>query len=140
MLLITIIILLPTTLRAQWIPNGVAICTATGDQVGVTIVSDGGSGAITAWIDGRSGTADDIYAQRVNAGGITQWTLDGVAICTAAGNQSNPTIVSDGAGGAIIAWHDYRSGTNYDIYAQRVDSLGSTGVEEEYQLSTINYI
>ncbi|MDI6807711.1 MAG: T9SS type A sorting domain-containing protein [Candidatus Eisenbacteria bacterium] len=34
--------------------------------------------------------------------------------------QYYPVMVEDGCGGAIIAWQDYRSGTNWDIYAQRV--------------------
>ncbi len=33
--------------------------------------------------------------------------------------------MSDGSGGAIIAWQDYRSDDNYDIYAQRVDASGA---------------
>jgi len=46
-------------------------------------------------------------------------------ICTATGRQDHPQIVSDGAGGAIITWQSYHSTTNYDIYAQWVDSLGN---------------
>lgn len=42
------------------------------------------------------------------------------ALCAAAGDQIYPQAVPDGADGAIVTWHDYRSGTNYDIYAQRV--------------------
>ena len=44
-----------------------------------------------------------------------------VPICT---NSGSPTMVSDGFGGAIITWHDKRSG-DYDIYAQRVDASGN---------------
>ena len=40
-------------------------------------------------------------------------------VCTVGNSQENQTIVSDGAGGAIITWNDVRSG-NYDIYAQHV--------------------
>ena len=46
-------------------------------------------------------------------------------ISTASGDQDQPSIVSDGAGGAIITWHDRRSGTNWDIYAQRVGDYHS---------------
>src|SRR5512140_3012222 len=46
------------------------------------------------------------------------------AICTAVGDQVSPAIVSDGAGGAIIAWQDSRSGTS-DIYAQKIDAAGT---------------
>ncbi len=107
----------------QWTANGVAICTATGNQQVPTIVSDGSGGAIITWQDFRNGLSD-IYAQRVNASGAVQWTANGVVICTVTGNQLYPTIVSDSSGGAIITWEDARNG-NYDIYAQRVNASGA---------------
>jgi len=107
----------------QWTANGVALCTAAGSQLSPTIVSDGAGGAIVTWQDGSSGTNFDIYAQRVSSGGAVQWTADGVALCTAAGDQQSPIIVSDGAGGAIVTWQDQRSGD--DIYAQRILAAGT---------------
>jgi len=53
----------------------------------------------------------------------SQWLYNGVALCTASGDQQHPAIVSDGSGGAIVTWMDSRSG-NLDIYAQRVDGFG----------------
>ena len=89
------------------------------------IVGDGAGGAIIAWYDGWLGPDDmDIYAQRVDAAGVPQWTTDGVKICGAALNQRQPTIVSDGAGGAIISWEDGRDGFPYIIYTQRMDGAG----------------
>jgi hypothetical protein len=108
----------------QWTPDGVAICTASSIQSYPTIVSDGSAGAIITWQDNRSGNYD-IYARRIDATGAVQWTADGVAISTTANDQTSPTIVSDGAGGAIITWTDFRSGTNYDIYAQRINGAGA---------------
>jgi hypothetical protein len=58
---------------------------------------------------------------------VVQWLANGVPISTAANYQQSPTIVSDGGGGAIITWFDYRSGTNYAIYAQRIDASGALG-------------
>jgi hypothetical protein len=50
---------------------------------------------------------------------------DSLAIATAAGGQSAPAIVPDGAGGAIVAWQDLRSSvTEIDIYAQHVLASG----------------
>lgn len=110
----------------QWTANGVVICTASDDQLYPTLASDGSAGAIVAWQDLRSSTANDIYAQRINAAGVVQWTANGVVICTAAGGQFYPLVTSDGAGGAIVAWNDSRAGiTNSDIYAQRVNSTGA---------------
>jgi hypothetical protein len=109
----------------QWTGDGVALCAAAGDQVFPTIAADGAGGGIVTWQDGRSGTNYDIYAQRVNAAGATQWTGDGVALCTAVGYQQSPSIVADGAGGAIVAWMDGRGSSGTDIYAQRIDQAGA---------------
>ncbi len=49
---------------------------------------------------------------------IPQWNVNGKLISNAAGNQRQPQICCDGAGGAIITWYDT------DIYAQRVDADG----------------
>ena len=108
-----------------WTVDGVALCTALGAQDSPQLVPDGAGGAIVCWRDGRGGSNLDVYARRVNAAGAPQWTPDGVALCTAAGLQDRPRIVSDGAGGAIIAWEDHRNaGTDTDIYARRVDAGG----------------
>ena len=45
-------------------------------------------------------------------------------IVTAANEQTQQSMASDGKGGAIIAWQDSR-GTNPDIYAQRIDAWGN---------------
>jgi hypothetical protein len=113
---------LPPGAQAQWQVDGVPVCTADSLQQAPKVVADGAGGVIATWQDHRSGNFD-IYAQRVNSAGIPQWTPDGVALCTAANEQSYPTIVPDGFGGAIVTWRDYRSG-NIDIYAQRVNASG----------------
>ncbi|KPJ59273.1 MAG: hypothetical protein AMJ46_11940 [Latescibacteria bacterium DG_63] len=105
-----------------WVENGVGVCTFGGDQKEVSIVADGSGGAVMAWFDARF---KGIYAQRVDADGNALWTADGVAVCEAAGEQRVPRLVSDGAGGAIIVWRDYRSALDFDIYAQRVDAWGN---------------
>jgi hypothetical protein len=109
----------------QWTPNGVALCTAKGDQSDPAIVSDGAGGAIVTWWDYRTGSNLNVYGQRVNASGAVQWTADGVDLSTAAGDQGLPRIVSDAAGGAIVTWMDKRSLSDFAIYAQRVNALGA---------------
>jgi hypothetical protein len=108
----------------QWTTDGIAISTADYSQSFPEIIPDGSGGAIVAWEDHRAGGIGDIYAQRVDAGGGVQWTTDGVAVCTAVNDQESPQIASDGAGGGVIAWQDYRGGTSYDVYVQRVDASG----------------
>jgi hypothetical protein len=90
------------------------------------LIPHGSGGAIVAWEDRREGGGDyNIYAQRIHPAGVPFWTEDGVVICNAGGSQNLPQICSDGAGGAIITWLDWRIWDDSDIYAQRVDSTGA---------------
>ncbi len=55
-----------------------------------------------------------------------QWSNDpkvNTPVCVAPGTQSNPVVAGDGAGGAYIAWTDYR-GTRPQVYLQRLDAEG----------------
>ena len=90
---------------------------------GMCIVADGAGGAVVAWQDTRSGEYD-VYAQRVSASGAILWNPSGVPVCTAPTDQTQIAMVSDGRGGALIAWTDDRNG-NKDIYHQRVDPMGT---------------
>ncbi len=52
------------------------------------------------------------------------WAEDGAVISNDANSQSNPLMVPDGMGGAIVVWVDHRLG-NGDIYAQRFNVSGT---------------
>lgn len=108
--------------NALWAVDGVPVCTAANVQDDAALVSDGQGGAWIVWQDARAGGSDywDVYAQRVDADGVLSWTGTGLPVCTATGDQRWPGIVADGNGGAIVAWSDYRSGADCDIYAQRL--------------------
>ena len=107
-----------------WTKDGVPICAAPEKQNRPKVISDGAGGAIITWQDMRSGISNyDIYAQRIDANGNPQWTTNGMPICTEVNAQNSPCIASDGTGGAIIIWQDFR--TNYaDLYAQRINKNG----------------
>ncbi len=108
-----------------WSANGTEVCIENEIQYFPQICSDEAGGAIITWEDFRNGNNTDIYAQRINSTGDVKWTIDGLSICTAYQDQWYPQICSDGAGGAIITWEDHRTGTNFDIYAQKIDSTGN---------------
>jgi dienelactone hydrolase len=110
--------------RTRWAANGIALCTAPGDQAYPIAIADGAGGAIVTWHDRRGGREFDVYAQRIDAKGRTRWTPNGVALCTAAGHQFHPKAAADGTGGAIVAWYDFRAGSQIDIYARRVNAAG----------------
>jgi hypothetical protein len=90
------------------------------------IINDGTECVIITWQDMR-GVPYDIYAQKMELiTGTTLWASNGNAVTQAAYGQVNPEIVSDGQGGAIITWTDYRKmvSTDPDIYAQWISSGG----------------
>lgn len=103
----------------QWTSGGVPVCTSTGHQEIPVAVSDGAGGVIVAWQD-RRGASPDIYAQQLGPDGVPQWVADGIPVGTATDEQLTPAITSDGAGGAIVAWVDRRTGPAGQIAAQRV--------------------
>src|SRR5205814_7379251 len=90
-------------------------------------VADSAGGVYLAWADDRCLGHRDIYAARVTPTGVAAagWPKDGLPVCTQAGNQIHPAVVADGAGGAIVAWDDGRSGTRTDIFAQHVLAGGT---------------
>lgn len=111
------------SLQAFWVDNGVAICTAVEYQQFPEIISDGGGGAIIVWYDRRTMMGHDVYAQKINAAGVVQWNADGVPVSLETTSPQYPQLTSDGSGGAIIAWQDWRDGS-YDVYAQRITASG----------------
>lgn len=114
----------------QWAANGVALSTATDNQRYCKIISDQNGGAIITWQDDRLGnSSSDIYAQRINSNGFVQWATNGAPVSTATNIQRNPFMVSDGNGGAIITWGDNRAITNYDVYAQRINTSGTLATD-----------
>jgi hypothetical protein len=108
----------------QWQADGVAVCADSSDQQTLVMTTDGAGGAIFVWMDLRDGSSAHLYAQSISSAGLTQWATDGVTISTDASSKTSPAIDSDGAGGAVVAWIDNRSG-NSKTYAQRVSGAGA---------------
>ncbi len=107
-----------------WPANGIDVCTNVPPSVWTPkLVSDGSGGAIIAWRDNRTPGEYYIYAQRVDASGDTLWAADGIPLCKVTNHQGSHSIVSDGSGGAIVAWEE--GYTNQDIHAQLVDGNGN---------------
>jgi hypothetical protein len=109
---------------SQWTANGVLVCPAVGEQHQTALVPDGHGGAFITWHDQRYDSFGEVYAQKINNNGIKEWYYNGVPITFEVSAQAQPSIIADGAGGAIISWIDFRSETQYDIYAQKLDSSG----------------
>ena len=107
-----------------WGAKGSAVCLEVSGQISPRLAADGSGGAIFAWHDFRLASSSDIFAQRLDALGRRSWAVDGIAVCTAANVDTLGAMISDGSGGAILVWGDYRLGSDQNIFAQRVDGAG----------------
>jgi hypothetical protein len=105
-----------------WGPDGKVVCAANEFQGAPQIAGDGHGGALVVWYDNRW-SSNDLYAQHIDSTGTARWSLDGRQVCNVSSSKQQHTIISDNAGGAIIAWADSRNGS-YNIYAQRLDTVG----------------
>jgi len=107
-----------------WKTNGIAICQASNNQWNPQIVSDGFGGAYVIWQDRRDSFYDLVYAQKIDSLGMTGWPVNGIQLADEEGNQYYPRAVTDGYGGVVAVWQDNRTGSDYDVYAQRVSPGG----------------
>lgn len=93
------------------------------------------AGVILSW-SGPTGSGADVRAQSFDRDGrvSTFWPPDGVSLTQANGDQVLPryrsggppggSVIIDDSDGALVAWNDGRSGTDVDIYYQRVTRYG----------------
>ncbi len=117
-----------------WPACGAPVAVGPGVQASPSVAPDGTGGAFVAYQQGSSniGSDEDVYLNRIDANGNTQsgWPSNGIPVCDLADDQKRPTIVADGSGGALIAWHDTRNDSvggfvASDIYLQRITASGS---------------
>jgi len=120
-----------TATLAYWADEGNRITFSQDHETQQCIVDGGGGDAIIAYIDEIliEPNTDDFTprVQKVDRRGDIRWDPDGV-ICASPGVNGINQIkaVSDGDGGAIVAWTINPTGMNSDIYIQRVDRNGDT--------------
>jgi hypothetical protein len=107
--------------QAGWPHFRIPICEAPAEQQSPASAPDGSGGVIIAWTDYRNGTAD-IFAQRVDGSGDLRWAAGGIEVCAVAGEQRNPAVIADGAGGVVVVWQDDRG--SGQLRAARFDGSG----------------
>ncbi|MBI4334961.1 MAG: hypothetical protein HY673_27220 [Chloroflexi bacterium] len=113
--------------RVLWQADGIPI--ARGSPFDAQGVEDGTGGVIAVWR-----TDVSIYAQRMDGAGKLLWAREGVEVWNGGGSPAPPvvSILVDGAGGAVIVWHQPARGSPLDggqeleLRAQRLGSNGQT--------------
>ncbi len=115
-----------------WGKNGVRVAQSE-RQSEMVMAGDGSGGAYIAWV---SDSYWAVYAQHFTGDGAPLWEPTGKRLSpetTSSISGYGANVVSDGAGGAIFAWYDFRNRLLYpednsinrnDIYAARLNSAG----------------
>lgn len=92
-----------------WAPeDGAPVVVAENDQRQVNITCDVDNGFLFTWADARDGRYPsdcDIWAQLIDYDGEYVWDENGVPVCQAEDNQSNPLIYALDNGDCIVTWH-----------------------------------
>jgi hypothetical protein len=98
-------------------------------------VAASGSDFLVAWEDERNlgTTGPDIFGARVNSTGVVA-DQGGLAVCTAAGNQSTPVIAGNEST-FLVAWRDGRN-ASFDIFGTRVSRGGTVSNPAGFGIST----
>ena len=112
----------------RWGPAGIAVSPPGADGELASVVPDGTGGAILAWRDFRDDPHiihGDVYAQKLDGSGNALWLRDGIPVAAGPAEQLFPSAVSDGSGGAVIAWVERMEGMS----RLRAQSIGPGGTE-----------
>lgn len=112
----------------RWSSNGVPVCTAPGEQIGLRVLPDESGGVYFFWLDHRAEAA--VYAIRLDMSGAPApgWSIDGNRVSGAPAVPSDLFVAAGGGPGDVfVAWTDARSDAGGDVFAQH---LGPGGAPE----------
>ncbi len=99
--------------------------TYTGRQSDAVLhMRDDGSFIVAFLMEDGFDGPTKVRAQAVDSLGTKLWG-NGIGVSTGVGAKTDLAIASDGAGGVVIAWQDFRNGSDWDIYAQRLHPTGA---------------
>jgi len=89
------------------------------------IVADGEGGAFLVWSVSYGGGEYNVAGQHYRDDGMAMWGPDGITLCAENGPREWVYVTTDGSGGMIATWADYRYSSFHSLYAQRMDALGT---------------
>jgi hypothetical protein len=87
-----------------------------------SITSSDNNSSIISWVEYRNNVSH-VFLQKINSSGVIQWSSLGLPISTNLNDKDLHRVISDGNGGAIIAWEEEIS-VNYRVLTQKISSLG----------------
>lgn len=91
----------------EWGDNGIQITGNRVDETVEAIVSDGEGGAVVVWRATQIETDDDLWVQRINAGGGFVWGDGGKILCDEWNKQRHAELEKH-PNGFVVVWTDGR--------------------------------
>lgn len=108
-----------------------AIITAPVSDTAPLIISPGGGSALESWVAASAGS-NRVWVQWQDPSGVLLWGGNGRQASVQPGEEWNPVLTPDGAGGAWVGWEDYRNQSKWQVYIQYYGStsgpLGTGGI------------
>ncbi|MEE3196473.1 MAG: hypothetical protein VX260_05905, partial [Candidatus Neomarinimicrobiota bacterium] len=112
-----------------WQENGIPIRQGVHIEWQRTLCPGEPGNLIFVWSDTRYGSRN-VFAQKVDSTGALLWGTGGSAVTNLPGRQEDPVAITDGNGGAFIAWVDYRFDEEGDIFIQHIDNQGNRMMDD----------
>ena len=112
-----------------WQENGIPIRQGVHIEWQRTICPGDPGQIIFVWSDTRYGSRN-VFAQKVDSTGALLWGDEGSAVTNLPGRQEDPVAITDGDGGAFIAWVDYRFDEEGDIFIQHINNQGNRMMDD----------
>ncbi len=109
----------------MWGASGSQVLPINGWLPSVTM--SGVGNYIVIWRDSREGYFA-IFAQKLNASGVAQWTPNGINLTGGTvSNAVEASVVGDDAGGAFLVWSEQQTlPSEIGVWARHIDGVGST--------------
>jgi hypothetical protein len=127
-----ILFIIPSLMIGQemlWQENGIPIRQGVHIEWQRTLCSGEPGNMIFVWSDTRYGSRN-VFAQKIDSTGALLWGSEGTPVTNLPGRQEDPVAITDGNGGAFIAWVDYRFDDEGDIFIQHVNNQGDIMMDD----------
>ncbi|MBI90219.1 MAG: hypothetical protein CMG60_09045 [Candidatus Marinimicrobia bacterium] len=103
-----------------WNPNGNSLSDPSFNSRHLQIKEISDNGILAVWV--QDGNFSDIYAQMIDWQGNILWQSGGIVITDADNDQGNMSFgFNDSGTRSLIAWEDYRNGSDFEIFGQVID-------------------
>ncbi len=127
-----ILFIIPSLMIGQemlWQENGIPIRQGVHIEWQRTLCPGEPGNMIFVWSDTRYGSRN-VFAQKIDSTGALLWGSEGTPVTNLPGRQEDPVAITDGNGGAFIAWVDYRFDDEGDIFIQHVNNQGDIMMDD----------